>query len=377
MLGLPMTPYASTRLISMPLLVAALQIPLPGCGGGPDPISSPGIGPISGPGIGPSVTAADVPAAVTRPRRQHPDLAVAPEDVRPRRTDHTSLVFRGRLYVIGGKEGGLHLDDVLVTEDGVRWFTATDEAGFGQRAQHASAVFANAMWVVGGVCVSCGGRDGTGKRGDVWRSTDGAHWQRVVARAPFAARHGHSLVVHGERLWVLGGWSGGKPLSDVWSSPDGITWQRATHAAFPARSHHTALSHDGRMWVLGGWAGHPDRVYSDVWSSEDGVVWHEVADAAPYGPRWTHGATVHEGHLWVIGGQDGRKPYNDAWSSPDGHTWHKVAGFCLQPPRDQLSGNSFRGQVFAIGGECGADRDLAVVAFPRSGATAESGTRCQ
>ena len=39
----------------------------------------------------------------------------------PARNDHSSVVFNGRLWVIGGYDGTNRLNDVWSSEDGVTW----------------------------------------------------------------------------------------------------------------------------------------------------------------------------------------------------------------------------------------------------------------
>ena len=49
-----------------------------------------------------------------------------------------------------------------------------------------------------------GGMDGSGAVSDVWRSTDGRHWQRLAAAA-FTAREGLQVAAVGGTLWMAGG----------------------------------------------------------------------------------------------------------------------------------------------------------------------------
>ena len=70
-----------------------------------------------------------------------------------------------------------------------------------------------AMYLIGG-----GGSKKT--QNDIWQSTDGVVWTRVIASVDFSSRNNHQAVSHGGTLWVVGGvGSGGGSDSDIWYSP--------------------------------------------------------------------------------------------------------------------------------------------------------------
>ena len=74
---------------------------------------------------------------------------------------------------------------------------------------------------------------------------------------------------------------------DIWSSADGRTWRLETaHAGWSPRAYHQAVVHGGRIYVLGG--GNYTPAYharNDVWSSTDGVNWTQVTASAGWSPR--------------------------------------------------------------------------------------------
>ena len=45
--------------------------------------------------------------------------------------------------------------------------------------------------------LSGGGDDMSALRNDIWRSTDGVNWTRIVANAGFSGREDHEAVVFG------------------------------------------------------------------------------------------------------------------------------------------------------------------------------------
>jgi hypothetical protein len=199
-----------------------------------------------------------------------------------------------------------------------------EQAPWGPRNDHAVVVFGDELWLLGG----WSGAD----RNDVWRSADGVAWVRAVAAAPWSPRNGHAAVVHAGRLWVLGGWGergDGRQgnLGDVWSTADGVTWERSTAAApWSRRNGHAVVSAAGRLWLLGGWAdrgvdaaGRVDEGnVADVWWSADGAAWTPATARAPWLPRNGHAAVDFAGRLWVLGGWShyvGGTSVNDLWYS--------------------------------------------------------------
>jgi hypothetical protein len=61
-------------------------------------------------------------------------------------------------------------------------------------------------------------------------------WTRVANDAPWGPRDGAGAIVHGGKLWLLGGWNPYRfPLqtaNDVWSSLDGATWTQVRPNTF-------------------------------------------------------------------------------------------------------------------------------------------------
>ena len=113
-------------------------------------------------------------------------------------------------------------------------------------------------------------------------------WTRVTNDAPWGARDGAGAIVHGGKLWLLGGWNPSRfPLNtanDVWSSADGETWTQVRPNTFLDADTFDRTSHwegrhqggyhswGGKMWVVGGDA-NQGHYQTDTWSSTDGVSW--------------------------------------------------------------------------------------------------------
>ena len=258
-----------------------------------------------------------------------------------RRQLHQAVAHNGRLYVMGGADGGKR-KDVWWSVDGANWQRETD-AAWPAREIHQAVSYKGRIYVLGGL--------NGGKRNDVWSSADGVTWRQDKANNTpgWTARDRHQAVVHNGRMYVLGGQDSGGGRNDVWSSANGSSWRFEGDADWGARYFHQAVSHAGRLYVLGGSDG---SVKNDVWSSVDGRSWErEKADNNVFwSKRYRHQSLSRDGLLYVLGGQDSGGRKKDVWSSADGKTWvpetdaawtarlfHQAVVF---PPHLVLSGTS-------------------------------------
>jgi hypothetical protein len=215
------------------------------------------------------------------------------------------------------------------------------------------------MWLVGGD-VNQGHY-----QNDVWNSSDGKHWTRVTNNVPWGPRALHSTVAYQEKIWIIGGqtmpaFAESKEafFSDVWNSSDGVTWQRIVPkkpAWKPRGMISGSVVFKGRIWLLGG--GTYDtpttkarNYYNDVWSTADGESWQRHTESAPWQPRQYQHVAVYENRIWVIGGyHDG--DINDVWYSADGENWYRVFGTPWQS-RHATSVVAHNGKLWLTLGSC-------------------------
>jgi hypothetical protein len=239
------------------------------------------------------------------------------------REGHATTVFNNRLWILGGNDGN-NLNDVWSSADGATWRLETAAAGWVTRQFHAAVAFDDGvrgerLWVLGG--------NGPGsttaasnRQNDVWSSADGITWT-IETTPGWAARYGHAVAVFNNKLWVIGGRTSGNQ-KDIWSTTDGVNWvQEVASAPWPQRSHHTVVVHDNRLWIMGGNGTSTSSTarLGDVWSSTDGVNWTQEPTPS-WSARYAHASAVFGNKLWVLAGNATGNP-NDAWSSPDGINW--------------------------------------------------------
>lgn len=225
---------------------------------------------------------------------------------------HTAgwVVHHGRMWVVGGDCNQRHYqNDVWSSLDGANWTLMLDEVPWAPRALHLTYSFRGKLWVMGGQTMP--GFAGGEERfyNDVWSSTDGKRWERVVEHAPWAPRGMSSgQVIFRNRLWILGGGTYDTPTTperrfynDVWSTDNGVNWTCHTeHAAWEPRQYHEVAVWDDKMWVMEGW-NRTNR--NDVWYSSDGVTWTELP-GTPWAPRHAASVFVHDDALWMVAGNN-------------------------------------------------------------------------
>ncbi|MHB8162855.1 MAG: Kelch repeat-containing protein [Methanoregula sp.] len=242
----------------------------------------------------------------------------------PIRYQHSSVVYEGSMWVIGGNDGG-YLNDTWYSSDGNLWYRANASAEFPSRNWHSSVVQNNRMWVIGGI-------SNGNLKNDTWNSADGILWEQANASAEFPARDAHTSVVFNNKMWVIGGTvAGGGNRNDTWYSTDGIVWAVANSSSgFSSRFGHTSLVFDNKMWVIGGNDGGDN---DDVWYSSNGIVWVEANHTAAFPARYSHTSVVYDNKMWVIGGISGGIVKNDVWYSSDGVMWNPATVTLAAPSR--------------------------------------------
>ena len=267
-----------------------------------------------------------------------------------------SAVVHGELlYIFGGHDGSQYRNDLLVFNLETRtWILDLDVTGEGPspRDAHAAVLHGEYMYVFGGY-------DSKRYLNDFHRfHFETLTWSAVayagVAPSP---RGGHTAVVHNDAMLVFGGCDGWNYFNDCHAfSFEAREWApvRVTGTAPGARSAPATVVHEGQgaMYVFGGYDGARslnDLFRFDLATSE----WSQVrAGGTPPSPRGGHTAVVHGDALYAFGGKSGRSPFNDlcAFHFERGE-WEHVAVGAPQPARRCAHVCVVWGQsLFIIGG---------------------------
>jgi dihydrofolate reductase len=281
------------------------------------------------------------------------------------RAKHLLVLFKDKLWLIGGHDSNHNFNDVWYSDDGINWILAANKTGFeikygtkvfvfneklwliidnniwnspdGIQWEKVSTVaslcageitvFDNKIWITGGAEVInpylADGKLNPARKviwkNDIWVSSDGIDWTKVKSQKSFSERCDHSLLVFKNKMWIVAGQSGPNK-NDIWCSDDGINWEFICYSPFTARHVTQVVSFDNKLWVIGGFAmnnsGYP-ILLSDIWNSEDGRNWEQITNNAPFSTRQEHQVIIFKNKIWLIGGYSGtfnnRIYKNDIW----------------------------------------------------------------
>lgn len=148
---------------------------------------------------------------------------------------------------------------------------------------------------------------------NVLYSTDGITWTPSAKTPTWSGRHVFPVVVHNDRIYVLGGdQNSGSYQSDVhsWDGLETSDWVvETTSAPWGQRAGHIGFSLGDYIYVGFGQTvtnltPAPSTYFTDLWRSLDGQTWELVTDKAPcsYRGYFCNTAPVLNGEAYFIGG---------------------------------------------------------------------------
>ncbi|SFI49122.1 hypothetical protein SAMN05216525_109149 [Bradyrhizobium sp. Gha] len=261
-----------------------------------------------------------------------------------------------RLILVGGLiSGAVGIASYRPAPD-PSWKAVTSDAPWAPRDNAGLVIHENRIWLIGGTPAKT-----PQGLSDCWSSAEGLTWTKELDQAPWSPTVQSMVIAFAGRLWRMGGfYQDGDtfaPVAEIWSSQDGRSWTRAGEADWSPRGGGALVSFSGRLWLLGG-TRHPrnegtEPNFNDVWVTDNGTTWTQVVQNAPWQARAFHNAVVHEGQIWILGGGYwGKKAaaYQDVWCSPDGRSWTRKTAMAEWPGRIWSASASFRGALWSMGG---------------------------
>ena len=219
------------------------------------------------------------------------------------RAMHTAVVHNNYLYVIGGLTTGTVLLPSVIRLDLSNPTGAWDDAGVTDlptnRAWHASVLYGNHVYVIGG---STGSITTSVIRLDLSNPT-GAWDDAGVTDLPSARRFA-AAAIHNGYIYVFGGASGIPQMTSVirldLSNPTGA-WDDAGVTDLPAgRAMHTAVILNDKVYILGNDPYSKVVIYLDL--SNPTGAWDDAGVTDLRDQRTLTAAVLYEGNIYLIGG---------------------------------------------------------------------------
>ncbi|MFA8300584.1 MAG: T9SS type A sorting domain-containing protein [Hyphomicrobiales bacterium] len=163
---------------------------------------------------------------------------------------------------------------------------------------------------------------GFNKKGLIFNSTDGKHWDLVSDKVNNIYSWS-SGVVFKNKFYSIGGHPEETVVNDVFYSENGIDWD-TYKAPFSGRKKMATVVHNNKLFVIGG-AG-----LNDVWRSNDGLNWEKATDklSTDFPHFWRPKAVSLGNRLIVFGGHKTDFGFNDNRrgiyiSEDDGSNWSR------------------------------------------------------
>ncbi len=262
----------------------------------------------------------------------------------PGRFGHTVTLFKDKFWLIGGRvrysEDNIVQNSIYSSLDGTKWDLVSDEAPFGFRMDHAAVVFKDKIWVLGGNYYS---EDSF--QGDVWSSGNGVDWKKEVDTAPFDGSTVQEAYVHNDEITVVANEKNSYG-EYFWHSPDGKNWRKGVSKYFIKCNNSKIVVHEGTPYLIGGC--NAKYCGNEVFRKEESGDWVKLETENIFTPRCKHGLVSSGGYLWVIGGSDG-DDLNDVWYSKNGKRWFQAedGGF---EPRAYFASSSHNSKLWVFGG---------------------------
>ena len=248
------------------------------------------------------------------------DLSTGNTSFTTSRRYHTTAVYNGFMYIIGGfttSNVATVQFSALGAEGTNGTWTATTAFTTG-RHSHTSVVHNGYLYVIGG-CSTGTPPACTAYLSDVQYAliaADGTVGTWTATTSFTTARKGHTSVVFNNYVYVIGGTTG-TPQSDVQYAYicDGTTaggctagsgnvgkvsaWASTT-AFTSARYWHTSVAYNGFLYVIGGWN---DTTYFNTVQyaqfASNGTVGTWTATTAFTAGRYSHTSVVYNGYLYI------------------------------------------------------------------------------
>ncbi len=289
------------------------------------------------------------------------------------RASHTSVVNNGYLYIIGGTNGTAQNDIQygLINSNGSiscpgscpgsTVFSQQTNAFTTGRTDHTSVVSNGYLYIIGGY--------GGGARSDIQYcplNSNGSVGTCVQqANGLPAARERQTSVVYNGYIYTVGGAGTGGMLTDI--IYQGITGgklnlvgtktqQVDVFSAFGARDSHASVVYNGYLYIIAGYNGTArltDIIYCPI--NSDATIGTCFQQTSKVLLRSLHAATAYNGYLYIAGGYSGTLRYNDVYYCPissDGST-----GTCTRQDnafpliRSGLGMATYNGYMYVMGGE--------------------------
>merc|ERR1719265_969012 len=312
-------------------------------------------GPESGDGLVDldSRTDANALASLRRWREVDQNSPVKPGE----RSGASSVTYQDALYIFGGYGGSGRLEDIFRFDFTSRCWSKVEAQGTipAGRENNGAVVHGNKMYLFGGYSGFTWLNDFHSFNFDtyIWSPVPSGHKGSVPS-----TRFGYVSSVHGDFMYVFGGYDGSAWLSDMFDFDfeRGIWSATQVHGLVPSgRSCPSWATHDGCIYLFGGYDG-VHRMNDFQLFRMTSRTWASVRNSGQVpSPRYFHAAVVYSDSLFLFGGYSGQERLNDLYEFRfDCHTWFSVSTEDPPSGRSSLVAQVFGNSLYVFGGYNGS-----------------------
>ena len=240
----------------------------------------------------------------------------------PPRASHCALYFKDKMWILGGQatiDGTKYTNsDIWSSTDGETWKVENSDATFGERERMSCVVFKDKIWLIGG-------SDAGTSKNDVWTSVDGVTWEPFTdIPEGFSVGDDSTAVVFDNKLWVVGT-DATNPFvpSNTYYKTDGMKWEKVDSPPYnDGRSSVEGAVMDGVLYFVAGYMSSTSSAFNDVFTSSNGLDWESYQ--GNFEARAFHQIFNLGGSLYILGGNTMTQRLNDVWTTSTGILWEQV-----------------------------------------------------
>ncbi|EIW56695.1 galactose oxidase [Trametes versicolor FP-101664 SS1] len=248
----------------------------------------------------------------------HPNVTgVVPKPCRA----HTATLVDRKLFVFGGGESADYYNDVYVLDTVMRtWYHPLDSSIAEAerpcvfpppRRAHTSVLYKNKLWIFGG-------GNGSMALNDVWTldlsgGIDNLRWEQMETRGKKPLPRGyHTANLIGNVMVIVGGSDGRECFSDIWClNLDTLLWSLVKLGENHKRLSHSATQVGSYLFICGGHDGAnfmQDLLLFNLVSLQ--YEPRQIAGKCP-SARGYHAACLADSRLFIFGGFNGNEVFED------------------------------------------------------------------
>lgn len=258
------------------------------------------------------------------------------------RVGFSLLLFKGKLWLIGGENDSVQFNDVWSSTNGVDWVEETVAADFPARIMSSVNVYNDKLWMVGGTYVTY---PFFTPAHDIWSSVDGQNWFLEREDAEFLGYTG-ALLNSGDELIYL------SDSNDIARSANGIDWDVDVSTIYP--DEFSAFYFNGMHWLSGIEKG--NNFQHAFWVSDNGAHWQPIRRDAMHSVAKVNPAVFND-EIYILS-DDARYGFNEAWTTIDGSQWRSLDENGFAPPIREHQAISFNGKLWIFAGRGNGDQIL-------------------